>query len=228
MTIPESALGVLALLALLIPGSAFAYTRALLGGLSAADRNVQLRILQAVTASVALDGLYLAFTPSWFVGLVLSDRASLRDHPVAVGLGIVVYGLVVPGLVAVVLYYRPAWSWLDRVRPLIAWLEVFRRGVPYRAIPTAWDFAAPRRSATFVRVRTPEGAWHGGWFGDGSFVSTYPEPRDLFIAEQWAMGPGGEFKSPVPGSAGVWLRIDDGYLVEWLQDPGSYDEEESK
>lgn len=100
-------------------------------------------------------------------------------------------------------------------------MAVFRRGVPYRAIPTAWDFAAPQRSGTFVRVRTPEGGWIGGWFGEGSFVSTYPEKRDIFIASQWTLSEHGAFQDVVPGSAGVWIAVGDGCLVEWINDPAA-------
>jgi hypothetical protein len=75
--------------------------------------------------------------------------------------------------------------------------------------------------AGWVRVRIAPGQWVGGRFADGSYFSTYPESRDLFIEDQYVVKEDGSFGERVPSSSGVWLSIRDDYVVEWLADePG--------
>ncbi|WP_220032663.1 DUF6338 family protein [Curtobacterium sp. MCJR17_043] len=53
-------------------------------------------------------------------------------------------------------------------------------------------------------MRLAPGDWIGGRFGRRSYFSTYPEPHDLFIEEQWKMSDDGEFTAPVENAAGLW------------------------
>lgn len=46
-------------------------------------------------------------------------------------------------------------------------------------------------------------------------MSTYPESRDLFLAQQWVMSGRGAFVEPVAGSKGRWLSGTGGDVVEW-------------
>ena len=72
--------------------------------------------------------------------------------------------------------------------------------------------------AGWVRIRIADRVWVGGRFGETSYFSTYPEPRDIFIEEQYVMGDLGAFIEPVVRSAGVWVAVTDEYIVEWLYD----------
>jgi hypothetical protein len=96
------------------------------------------------------------------------------------------------------------------------WVPVARRGTGYRGTPTAWDHAAPSRGGRFVRIRIGPGRWVGGWFGNDSYVSTYPEPPDIFLESQWAVDTEGQIGERVAKTAGVWLRLRDGDIVEWV------------
>lgn len=44
-----------------------------------------------------------------------------------------------------------------------------------------------------MRVRLAENVWVGGWFGQNSFLSGWPEPRDIFIESQWKIDETGAF-----------------------------------
>jgi hypothetical protein len=61
----------------------------------------------------------------------------------------------------------------------------FRLAPVYHPTPTAWDRAAPERGYCFVRIWTDDGHWVGGWVGPQGFLSTYPEPREIFIDQEW-------------------------------------------
>ncbi|WP_444664898.1 DUF6338 family protein [Cellulomonas sp. CW35] len=81
------------------------------------------------------------------------------------------------------------------------WTANVGRVVPaFSRIPTAWDAAAPNLGRRFVRIETASGKFVGGWFGENSFVSTYPEPHDLYVEQQWRMSETGEFLLPRRGS----------------------------
>jgi hypothetical protein len=68
-----------------------------------------------------------------------------------------------------------------------------------------------------VRIRIGEGKWVGGWYGNDSFISTYPEPRDIYIQAQHHVDEGGQFCGRVQGTAGVWFSVRDGDVVEWVE-----------
>jgi hypothetical protein len=67
-----------------------------------------------------------------------------------------------------------------------------------------------------VRILLPDRRFIGGLYGDGSYVSTYPEPRDMFIREPWVLSETGSFLRKIEGSLGTWLTIPDGAIVDWL------------
>jgi hypothetical protein len=66
----------------------------------------------------------------------------------------------------------------------------------------------------FVRVLTTDGLWLGGWFGEASYVSTFPEPREMFIEVAHEIDSAGRIGRPQEESAGMYLRCDDIRAVE--------------
>ncbi len=52
-----------------------------------------------------------------------------------------------------------------------------------------------------------------------SFVSTYPQPRDIYIQEQFTISADGSIGDRIPNTGGVWLSITDGSIVEWINEP---------
>lgn len=48
-------------------------------------------------------------------------------------------------------------------------------------------------------------------------MSTYPEPRDVFIEDQHDVNPDGKIGAQIANSAGVWVPLEPGYIVEWLR-----------
>jgi hypothetical protein len=89
----------------------------------------------------------------------------------------------------------------------------------YHPAPSAWDFAGPNLGNTFVRVRVNDGTWVGGWFSGESFLSSYPEPRDLFIQSQWKLDESGTFLAKVEGTRGVYVSCGNADIIEWVDAP---------
>lgn len=219
MSIPTEPFGIVALLILLVPGAVYTYVRTRIRGQWGGDKEIGSRLLQTVVASVLLDAVYLwFFYDSVFRYLVEAERLPTSETAPLLGFTILVFGVAIPAAAAMLFHYRPRWKWLNRIRSRLRWLEVFRSGIPFRNTPTAWDFAAPHLSGSFVRIRTKEGGWIGGWFAGGSFVSTYPEERDIFISLQYRMNDDGSFDGEMERSRGVWVPLGEGYVVEWFAD----------
>ncbi|MGU3411286.1 DUF6338 family protein [Microbacterium sp. M1A1_1b] len=154
------------------------------------------------------------------------------EAPVPLGVAILVGAVALPALLAALRYspyqFRRGRSAHEgatrrtaptppRLRQIAERMPVqLRRTVYYDSVPTAWDWAATNPSQRLVRVRLTDGRFVGGFFGPGSYVSTYPEPRDLYLSHQYQMNDDGSFAGPLPGTAGLWLEVSDEHIVEFL------------
>ena len=216
MVIPTNGLAIISYLALLVPGVIFILVRSQLRGFRDVDRTVGGRLLLAFVVSVIFDAVYAAVLGPFMVQRVQSGAAVTPAEVAAAAWLFIATGIVIPAVASWAVYgdgkvLRPLHEVVRKVRGSLT-------DSRYEATPTAWDLAMTTTEATWVRIRISDQVWVGGRFGDGSYFSTYPEPRDIFIEEQYVMGADGEFESPVEGSAGVWVAVTDAYLVEWLYD----------
>jgi hypothetical protein len=215
MSLPTDQFSLASYLILLVPGIVFTAVRGQLRGFRDVDRSVSSRILQAFLVSVIFDSIYIAI-----FGFALTQRLETGAPPspteVAVGSGLFFcIAIVIPSTVAWLIYGDA--PMLRRPQSMFG---RFRRGITnsrYESTPTAWDLATTQTTAQWVRVRIDKDVWVGGVFSNQSYFSTYPEPRDLFIERQYILDEAGQFLGPVEGTAGVWVAIQDNYVVEFLQ-----------
>lgn len=98
----------------------------------------------------------------------------------------------------------------------LAWKSIGSFTPAFSSIPRAWDFAAPVRGEHFIRIETADGKFFGGWFSVNSFVSTYPEPHDIFVERQWKLDERGRFLHEVTGSNGLWYAVQPGDIIDWI------------
>jgi len=79
----------------------------------------------------------------------------------------------------------------------------------------AWDEYFMRREAGWVIVHLKDGRRIGGYFGELSYASLYPNSGHIYIEEAWEIDQvSNEFKSAVPDSRGIILRPADYHFVE--------------
>lgn len=221
MIVPGTVGQILAVVLLILPGFVFSTVRWRRQGPTPADGDFGQRVLTAIVVGAVLDALYV-LVGGRHVTSVLIRHQSWSQHPreiVLLGLALL---LIVPAALGVLDDLRRVGKldvpfWNGKTIPL-------RYKGRYDPTPTAWDYAGPPRGGTFVRVRQEGGNWTGGWFGGDSFLSTWPEPRDLFIESQWRMDEGGEFIEKVAGNRGVYVSCAGNVVVEWV-DPPADDED---
>lgn len=222
VTLPSSLFQVIALVVLVVPGISFATMRTWLKGLRTSDKTVGSRVLEAIFLSVVFDSVYgiAAVAVVAANGPVRSGLFAF-EHPWAVAILAVVLFLALPAAVAYFMFANFTWTPIG-----LRWLFYPKLNTRFSTTPTAWDEVANHLTAgRFVRVRLPDGIWVGGWFSTRSFMSTYPENTDIYIESQYRMSPDGEFDERVEATAGVWVRVTDNSIVEWLD---SSEEHEKK
>ena len=170
----------------------------------------------AFVVSAIFDALYVASLGPTIVARVQTGAALTAGEVGVLGWLFVLLAIAIPSLVSWLVYgggpiLRPIHAVAVRLRAKIT-------DSRYESTPTAWDLVTTTTEAGWVRVRLADGVWVGGRFGNSSYFSTYPEPRDLYIQEQYVMSENGDFGEPLPSTGGVWVAIRDDYLVEWLHD----------
>jgi len=67
-----------------------------------------------------------------------------------------------------------------------------------------------------VRVRTADGLWIGGWCGNDSFASSFPDPQGLYLEIGYAMTDDGTFTDVVSAPDGVFVRCYEIVLVDFI------------
>jgi hypothetical protein len=217
VTIPASSFQLAFYLALLVPGVVFAAARVRLRGPRAPDRSVGSRILEAIVASAILDAIYALILSGQVAEAVEDVHAYLAANVASAALAFLICGAAIPYLAAWLIYGKVPWlAWIgrlgDRLRPgLTASQED-------ADTPTAWDYGTRNTRPGWVRIRLAEGVWVGGVWDDACRYSTYPEARDIFIAQEWSVDAAGAFGEPVENSQGVWLAVKDEYVLEWVRD----------
>ncbi|MFI6584792.1 DUF6338 family protein [Embleya sp. NPDC050493] len=209
---PPSTVGQLvALVLFLLPGLTYQFLRERLRGPVAGEAQLGERILRAITASVALDGLYVlvagpVLVEAWRKAERSGPSALALEHPRMIGLWALVLFLGAPAAAAAAVSYR----------------ERRRARSAYRPVPTAWDYAFGTRADSgprFVRARLKDGTWIGGWFGTRSYASGYPQDADLYLQSSYRMGPDGSFGPRVESTDGIYLRMADVDVVELVKSP---------
>jgi len=228
MGVPEGSFAVAAFIVFALPGFIFSGVRRWLRGESVEDRDIGLTIARGAVFAVTLTAIYLVFFGSQLSeGLSSkagSDTLSIRD-PSRIGLTVLLLYVVLPFAISFLFQIRhTSWSaltWPKKtpgwIRWLLGWVRTPHSKVGYSAVPNAWNHAIDTNpNGVWIKVKRSNGDWVGGWYTSQSFATTYPEPRSLYIAEQYEITDTGDidFDRPVVGT-GVFLMIGDDDLVIW-------------
>ncbi|WTW82112.1 DUF6338 family protein [Streptomyces canus] len=116
------------------------------------------------------------------------------------------------GLVGALIVLLPAGlAWAE------AWLRARTAPTRHMPAPTAWDHLFSGQSSCFVRIRTKDGRWVGGWYGGRSYATAYPQSRDIFLESQYRMTPDGRFGERMGDTGGVYVPAETIDVLEVLK-----------
>ncbi len=212
--IPSTGVGLLIAVLFVVPGSVYQFVRSRLRGPAPDDASATNRVLRALAVSAVLVTIYAATAGPHLVTLARDSRRAptIDDQFLAHGRELALWALgllfLVPAALAALDYARLRAGWTFQLT--------------YDPTPRAWDYAFRDINPTYVRMLTTEGSWLGGWYGPNSFVSSYPEPREIYIEVAHLMNEDGSFGAEQPGSGGLYVRCDDIRAVEFI-DPPAWD-----
>jgi hypothetical protein len=194
-------------LLLVVPGVTYQFVRERARGLVPSHKDLGERILRAVTASIVLDTAYVLVGGPRLVHLVYNRQrgwlTGALDQPRAAALAAILLLIALPA--------GAAW--------LVSWSSSRGSGSTHDSIPTAWDATFCGRGPCLVRARLKSGKWVGGWYGETSYASSYPENADLYLQSAWAVSGAGRFERPLEQSDGLYIRMDAVELLDFIKVP---------
>jgi Family of unknown function (DUF6338) len=193
-----------------LPGISYQFVRERLRGPVPGERDLSERVLRAITASITLDAIYVLVAGPWIVHLIKPAHrgwfSSTVDNPRQQAALALLLFIIVPT--------AAAWG--------VSLVERRRRPARFNPVPAAWDMMFRGRTTGFVRARMKSGAWVGGWYGkQGSHASAYPNPADLYLESAYEMSSDGSFGARVRNTGGLYLRMDDVEVLEFVESPSS-------
>jgi hypothetical protein len=208
----------LTLLLAVIPGFIYQATRSQLRGPTPEEREIGFRVLRALAVSGFLALLYVGIMGSTLTDAVKRPGFPFKDDPQRTAWVVVALIFVVPIVGAFLVNVASTFEVSERITGrLHKILRIADKVSQYDPTPTAWDFASANMREGFVRVLTKDQTWQGGYLGENSYLTGYPEAREIFLQEAWLLGDDGSFIEAIKGTSGVWIRCDDAQLVQFLE-----------
>lgn len=141
------------------------------------------------------------------VALYVVRTQNLTANPVTYWLSLGIVLLAAPVMLPF------AWTWLLRRK----WVTRIVQS-PY---PTPWDWYFGRRHPAFVLIHLTSGALVGGFWGDGSYASSYPEQGDLYLSSVYKVDDLGRFGQPIDETDGLLITRDQYSYLELFTVPAS-------
>ncbi|MCX4632874.1 DUF6338 family protein [Streptomyces sp. NBC_01443] len=204
--LPSTVQQIAVLLIMVLPGAVYqAVAERLRGPSPYATQGTESRVLRALTASALLDSLYILAVGPWLLSLAKDDKgrplAGLAQNArLAAAAALLMIVLIPAGL-----------AWFE------AWLRGRKAAARHIAVPTGWDHLFTKRSSCFVRIRTKDGRWVGGWYSGDSYAAAYPQSRDIFLQSQYLMSPDGRFGPRLAKTGGVYVPAESIDVLEVLE-----------
>lgn len=199
---PETIDAIKILIAFIMPG--FVTDFIISFAVPRAKRTSQETILTTLTFSCVNYALF-----SWLV-LIINNEAFYSEHKV---------------------FYIILWTFILLIAPILegmlfVWLAnshlskmllQFLKPKNVRLTPTAWDYIFSQEQRLWILITLNDDSRIGGFFGEKSFVSEYPQAQDIYLEQVWHLGDNGEFKSPVADSAGCLIKMQDIKYLEFFK-----------
>ncbi|MGH7134013.1 MAG: DUF6338 family protein [Phycisphaerales bacterium] len=83
--------------------------------------------------------------------------------------------------------------------------------------PTGWDYFLGQGKPCWMLFHFKSGELAGGKYSKGSFCSSHPCPRDVYVTETWRVSVDGKFEQRLDGTAGMWVSVEECHLIEFFE-----------
>lgn len=123
-------------------------------------------------------------------------------------------------------FYSLIGSFVLLVTPIL-WPVIYRKLISSNRImkglqipfPSAWDFFFDKREEVFLLIHLNDGNMVGGFFGEGSYATSYPDEGDLYLKAVYSIKDNGEFGEPIQDTSGLLIRKDQYSYIELFNVP---------
>lgn len=211
--IPTTWIQAAVILTLVVPGFVYQVSRQAVAGPDPEQKEFGTRILHAIVSTAVFAGIYALIFGTRIVEYVRAPDRALSDVQI-LGLAFIGFALAIPWAVARVRYWLVSSKrYQEVVTGLLTKLRLRR---PYDPTPSAWDFAFGKGEVGWVRVQLEGGRWLGGYFGGGSYASSFPDPQELFVEEGWVINDDGTFTDVRHAPGGMIIKCDKALSVDFL------------
>lgn len=202
---PSSVTQLLLLLLFVVPGFVYQAVRISVRGRLPLDIELSTRIVRAIVSSGIFALVYLVI-----LGEHLIDAAQGRgfgfEHPRLGALLALLGGIIIPAVLA--LFRVPDWDWLARLSARLPQIT------KYDPTPTAWDQAFQNIGECFIRVLNNDNRWIAGYYGPGSYATSYPEPHQLFLEKAFHVSDDGTIGEEIDATQGVFIDCTEIQLLQ--------------
>jgi hypothetical protein len=217
--LPSSAMQVLLILLVIVPGFVFQGVRIAHRGRLATDVDLSTRLIRAIATSAIFSLIYIVVLGHWLAD-TLRQTGPLIEHP-RVGAAVALLGaFAIPAGAALLPAVVSQWNWLSHLRDWAkGWAADHKLwpALDYDPVPSAWDKIFQAGQPCFVKVLTSDGRWIAGYFGPASYATSYPEDRQVYVEALYDVDPDGKILQPIPSSGGAIIRCEDVPMVEFLK-----------
>lgn len=99
------------------------------------------------------------------------------------------------------------------IAPII-WPTIYRKIIKNKKLmnglqlpyPSSWDYFFDLRIPVFVLIHLNNGEMIGGYFGENSYATSFPNDGDIYIETVYAVNADGSFGDPIDLSRGLLIR----------------------
>lgn len=104
---------------------------------------------------------------------------------------------------------------------IFLWNQIRQTQIAQKLLPhptsRPWDFVFSKRKNYWLIVTLKNGETFGGLFGPNSFVTSTPEPEQIYLEEVWHINEHGGFNNPKVETAGMLLTGSDIQTIEFFK-----------
>jgi hypothetical protein len=91
-------------------------------------------------------------------------------------------------------------------------------GSSFHPSPTSWDwFFSEKANNYYVRFHLKTGEKIGGYYGENSFATSFPNKQEVYVEEAWHLDEDEKFTEPIEGTKGALVGREDCTLVQFLE-----------
>lgn len=95
----------------------------------------------------------------------------------------------------------------------------FLKGRTPHPSPSSWDwFFSEKADNYYVRFHLKEGEGFGGYYGEESFATSFPNKLQVYVEEVWQLDKEtGKLAAKVDGTEGAIVNLEDCKMIEFLE-----------